>query len=189
MTVVGLGFLIGGLVLGVFAMLYGTERSVRNRSVSKPHERRSEHDPATEPSPFFNLATVGAFSVAFGLTAYLVARHTLWSLAAQVVVSLLAGGVAMWLQSLLIGRWAIPAARAEHIDERFLLQGTLARVVETIPTEGAGRVSYALDGHQCVLSARDIDDANISAGTDVVIDRVEGGVAYVERWARVEQRL
>lgn len=189
MTIVGLGFLIVGLVLGVFAMLYGTERAVTARSVSVPHERRSEHDPATEPSPFLNLATVGAFSVAFGLTAYLLARYTGWPLAAQLVVSLVVGIVAMVLQSLLIGRWAIPAARAEHMDERYLLQGTLARVVETIPAAGEGRVSYALDGHQCELSARDIDSSGMVEGTDVVIDRVEDGVAYVELWARVEQRL
>ena len=41
-----LGVLMVGLVLGVFAMLYGTERRVRAGAPSgpKPHERTSVHD-------------------------------------------------------------------------------------------------------------------------------------------------
>lgn len=188
MTIVGLAFLIIGLVLGVFAMLYGTERSVRVRA-AKPHERRSDHDPEAEPSPLFNLASVGAFSVAFGLTSYLVARYGSWPLAAEIVTAVLAGGAALWLQSLLIAYWAIPGARSEQIDPQFLLQGTLARVVQAVPVGGEGLVSYSLDGHECELSARDIDGGAIAVGTDVVIDRVEEGVAVVELWALVEERL
>ena len=48
---------------------------------------------------------------------------------------------------------------------------------------------YALDGQECDLPAREMEGAAIAVGTDVVIDRVEQGVAYVELWARVEQRL
>jgi hypothetical protein len=186
---VSLGVLLVGLVLGVFAMLYGTERPARQRSTAKPHERTSEHDPAVEPSPLFNLATVGAFSVGFGLTGYLVAHNTVWPMAAQVVVAAVAGSLALSLQTLLIARWAIPAARADHVDERFLLQGTLARIVSDVPLHGHGLLRYALDGQECELPAADMDGNAIASGNEVVIDRVEAGVAYVELWARVEQRL
>lgn len=189
MIPVALGVLLVGLVLGVFAMLYGTERVVRHAPSARPHERTSEHDPAAEPSPFFNLASVAAFSVAFGLTGYLVARYTAWPMAAQVVVAGVAGAIAISLQSLLIARWAIPAARSEHVDERYLLQGTLAQVLRSVPVGGEGLLRYSLDGHECELPARDLDGNAIAAGTDVVIDRVEQGVAYVELWVRVEQRL
>ena len=189
MTAVALGVLIVGLVLGVFAMLYGTERQVQVAAGPKPHERTSEHNPAAEPSPLFNLASIGAFSVGFGLTGYAVARATAWPMAAQVVVAAMAGAAAMSLQSLLIARWAIPGARAEHVDERFLLQGTLASFVRDVPANGEGMLHYALDGQECDLPAREMEGAAIAVGTDVVIDRVEQGVAYVELWARVEQRL
>lgn len=189
MIVLALGVLIVGLVLGVFAMLYGTERRVRSTAARKPHERTSEHDPAAEPSPFFNLASAAAFSVGFGMTGYLVTRYTAWPMSAQVVVSGVAGALAMSLQSLLIARWAIPGARAEHVDERYLLQGTLARIVREVPFGGEGALHYELDDQACELAARDIDGGAIAAGTDVVIDRVEHGVAFVELWVRVEQRL
>ena len=186
-----LGVLMVGLVLGVFAMLYGTERRVRAGAPSgpKPHERTSVHDAAAEPSPLFNIASIGAFSVGFGLTGYWVARHSGWPMAIQVVVAALAGATAMALQSLLIARWAIPGARAAHMDERYLLQGTLARIVRDVPEGGNGVLHYELDGQACDLPARDIEGAAIPAGTDVVIDRVEAGVATVELWARVEARL
>jgi hypothetical protein len=145
--------------------------------------------PAAEPSPFFNMASVGAFSVGFGLTGYLVAHRTTWPMSAQVIVAGVAGGLAMGLQSLLIARWAIPGARAEHVNERYVLQGTLARVITAIPANGEGRLRYALDGREFELPARDIDGSAIASGSDVVIDRVEHGVAVVELWARVEQRL
>lgn len=189
MIVVALGALILGLILGVWAMLYGTERHVSASSVTLPHERHTTHDVATEPSPLFNRASLAAFCFAFGLTGYLVARNTVWSMPTQVVVAGVAGGLAMALQSLLIARWAIPSARAEHIDARYVLQGTLATITVHVPMGGAGRLRYDLDGRDVELPARAMDDAALASGSEVVIDRVEDGVAYVELWTRVEARL
>ncbi len=189
MTVASLAVLIVGLVMGVFAMLYGTERRVQHARAIKPHERTSEHDPAAEPSPFFNLATIAAFSVGFGLTGYFLARYSAWPAAAQVGVAALAGGAALAVQSVLIARWAIPGARADHVDERYLLQGTLARITSDVPRDGVGMLRYALDNREFDLPARMLDGEPAAAGTDVVIDRVEAGVGYVELWSRVEARL
>ncbi len=179
--------LMSGLVLGVFAMLHGTERRVR--PVVAPHERMSEHDPAAEPSPLFNLASFAAFTVGFGLTAYLVTRNTAWPMAAQVAVAGGAGALAMTLQSILIARWAIPNARAEQMDERYLLQGTIGRLTQPIPAHGVGELRYALDQQEYLVPTRSLDGTAVVDGTDVVIERVEQGVAYVELWDSVEQRL
>lgn len=187
MLPVSLLFLLSGLVLGVFAMLYGTERRVH--PAVAPHERHSEHDPASEPSPLFNLASLAAFTFGFGLTAYLLTSKTSLPMAAQVVVAAVTGALAMTLQSVLIARWAIPSARAEQVDERYLLQGTIGRITNTIPADGSGEMLYVLDGATYTLPARSLDSASVSDNTEVVIDRVEGGVAYVELWTRVESRL
>jgi len=45
-----------GLVLGVSAMLHGTGRPVT--PTVAPHEGRREHDPAPEPSPVANRASL-----------------------------------------------------------------------------------------------------------------------------------
>ena len=39
------------------------------------------------------------------------------------------------------------------------------------------------------MPARTIDDQAIAAGTEVVIERIEDGVAYVEQWALDSQRV
>jgi hypothetical protein len=95
----------------------------------------------------------------------------------------------MAVQSLLIARWAIPAARAEHPDERYLLQGTIGRITRAVPSQGEGEMQYTLDGTTYTLPARGIDGNEVAADVEVVLDRVEAGVAYVEPWAQVEQRL
>lgn len=187
MTAVTLGFLLTGLVLGVIAMLHGTERRVQ--PVGVPHERRSEHDPATEPSALFNLSTVAAFAFAFGLCGYLLTRYSEWAWYATLPVALATGGAAYALQSLLIARWAIPSARNDHVDQRFLLQGTLARMTAEAPANGTGALVYTLDGDDHQLPARAMDDQPLPLGADVVIDRVDEGVAIVELWTLVEKRL
>lgn len=176
MIIASLAVLVFGLVLGVYAMLYGTERL-------------SAHGPSVEPSPLFNRATFAASCVGFGLTAYLLASRTSLSTAMQLVIAFAIAGAAFGLQTLLLAKWAIPGARAEHIDERFALQGTLGQITTDIPEFGVGALRYSSDDGTFELPARDINGDTMAAGTDVVIDRVENGVAFVESWAHVEERL
>lgn len=186
-AIVSLVLFVSGLVLGVSAMLHGTEKPVS--STVAPHTRRSEHDPASEPSPVANRASMAAMWVAFGLTGYLVDGRLGWSLWNTLLAALVAGGIAFALQSLLIARWAIPSARADEPDPRYLLQGTLAHVTRAAASGETGVLVYLLDGHQCTLPVRALDGTALDEGTEVVIDRVEEGVAYVEPWTAVEARL
>ncbi|MCA0375872.1 MAG: hypothetical protein LCH84_09405 [Gemmatimonadetes bacterium] len=187
MTALYLAFLVGGLVLGVYAMLYGTERRVA--SPLAPHERRSEHDPAAEPSALLNRASVAALAFGVGLAGSLAMRYAQWHWGVVLLLALLSGGAAYMLQAALIARWAIPSARRDAVDERFLLQGTLAKVVDAAPAEGLGRLVYALDGREFTLPVRALDGRALTAGLEVVIDRIEAGIAWAEPWALVEQRL
>ena len=189
MIPISLFCLTAGLVLGVIAMLYGTERRRQPVSPVLPHERTSEHDPAAEPRPVLNLASIAAYVLGFGATGFALATRTDWPIARQVLVAAAVGGALLGLQSLLIARWAIPSARAEILDERFLLQGTLAQVTADIPASGTGALHYTLDGREATLQARAMDRGAVARGEDVVIDRIEDGVAIVERWTDVEQRL
>jgi len=188
-TAVSLAVLTVGLVMGVFAMLFGTERSVQRAGATKPHERKSEHNPAAEPSPFLNLASIAAFGVGFGLAGYLTAGNDGWPIYVKIFVAASVGIAALVLQSVLIALWAIPGARSDHVDQRYLLQGTLARITGDVPKDGVGTLRYALDDREFDLPARTLDGEAVVNGTDVVIDRVEDGVGYVELWSRVEQRL
>jgi membrane protein implicated in regulation of membrane protease activity len=89
----------------------------------------------------------------------------------------------------LLAKWALPSARRDVVDARYLMQGHPATVVRAIPAGGVGEIAYEVDGHRWTLAARGWDDSAVAAGEDVAIDRVEDGVAYVEQWAAVEARL
>lgn len=189
MNVLFLIVLLLGLVAGVRAMLLGTEHLPRGVLLPAPHERTSEHVTDAEPSALFNWASAAAFLFAFGLAGYLFTRFTTWGILPRVIGASLAAGAAITLQSLLIARWAIPGARADHVDERYLLQGTIGRISRQVPADGEGELRYTLDNVTYTLPARELAGTLLAQDVEVVLDRVEGGVAYVESWAQVEQRL
>lgn len=176
-----------GLVLGVYVMLHGVERAPAP-SGRAPHEETGGHDPRTEPPKVFNVQTAAAFGVAFGAVGYLALRGG-WTVAGSAVLAAIVGVVAAALSALLLAKWALPSARRDVIDARYLMQGHPATVTRAIPAGGAGEITYEMDGRQWTVGARGWDDSAVAAGAEVAIDRVENGVAYVEQWAQVEARL
>jgi hypothetical protein len=189
MSVLFLACCLVGLLLAVYAMLYGVERRRVSASPAPPHEATGSYDPAIEPSPVFNLQVVAALVVAFGLTGYLLTRFTALGVLQRTAIAGLLAAVSAGGAVLLIARWAIPGARDEAVDERFLLQGHPARVTQAIAGEQAGEIAYVADGRRHTVAARSLDGEALTVDTDVAIERVEDGVAYVEQWARVEERL
>lgn len=177
-----------GLVLAVYVMFHGVERRTAPSLVA-PHEAHGGHDPASEPSPIVNAQNAAALVVAFGACGYLLTRFTaLGPVVIAVIAAVVAVGMAVASASLLAA-WVIPGARREEVDERYLLQGHPARVTAAIGSSAEGAIVYEVDGKEFTVRARSWDDAPIDAGADVAIERVEGGVAFVERWAQVEARL
>ena len=193
MTTVYAGCFVAGLLLAVYAMLYGVERpaaAARGASHSRaPHEATAGHDPRTEPRPLGNVQNVAAFLVLFGAAGYLLHRARPDAPALVAGGAVVAGLVGFAVSALLLRAWAVPGARREGVDERYLLQGHPATVTRAIPADGAGEIAYDADGRRWTVPARAWDAQPIALGAEVAIDRVEDGVAYVEAWAQVEARL
>ena len=124
-----------------------------------------------------------------GLVGYLLARFgslaawhaALWGLAAAVVT----GPVT----ARFVRQWAIRAAIDDAPDPRYSLQGHIAQVVEPATEHQLARIEYIANGRRVVAAARGVDDMPLVPGTEVVIDRFEEAVVYVEAWDRVEERL
>lgn len=173
-----LASLAAGLLIGVHAMLFGVERAPPGPTGSP-----------TDISARISLPTIGGFLALFGLIGWILTRATSLSPWLRLGVAFVAGGVGVALVLLLIARWAVPAARREVIDERYLLQGHLARVTDPISPEDPGTIAYDVDGVPHTAPARSLDAVALPAGSEVVIERLEDGVAWVEGWERVEQRL
>jgi hypothetical protein len=74
--------------------------------------------------------------------------------------------------------------------EDYREQGVLGRLTSSIRAGGVGEVVYTLGGARRVDGAKSVGGEPLDKGTEVVIHRVERGIAYVERWdefARMNQ--
>lgn len=164
---------IAGLVVAVIAMLHGVEHTRRNRGRA--------------PSPFFNLPALAALAVGFGAVGYPVSSRTSLPDWAVLLIAVLSGALVMTGMITLLARWALRDVADESTGEE--IQGHLAMVTRQIEASGSGEISYELRGRQVRAPARALGVRPIPAGSEVVIDRIENGVAFVEEWSMVEQRI
>lgn len=175
MTILFVTVLIAGLLLGVWSMIAGIDRDRRRGRWIK----------------YVNLPTFAIAGTLFGLVGYPLAKYTVLSTGAILAIAgvvAIAGAVGMVA---LIAGWAVPSAAREVVDERYTLQGHLAVVTQAIGngTGDIGAIAYEHEGRRFVVRARSLDGDSIEATTEVVIERVEDGVAYVERWATIARQL
>lgn len=172
LPIVFLVVFITGLLLAVFAMLNGVRR---NQSRA--------------PSAFFNLPAVAAFAIGFGAAGYPLASRTQLPVWGILLIATAVGALAISGMITLLAQWAfrgIPAASAAEEQE---IQGHLAIVTRDVTASTPGEISYEYLGRKVRISARPISTKALLVGAEVVIDRIEDGVAFVEEWAVVERRL
>jgi membrane protein implicated in regulation of membrane protease activity len=170
---------VGGLVLAVRVMFFG----VRRVDGEQLHHRR------------WPLA-LAAFLAAAGIALYArlsVGQVTLGWVAAVVFLGLVAGWLAWWL----VRRSASSSSTDPEDDPRYRFQGHVARIVQPIKggvgRDGSGRIAFTFDGRPFEFSARWVDGADFQGqgglDSEVVIERIDDAVAFVEPWAVVERRL
>lgn len=170
---VGLVFL--GLIAAVRVMLYGVERQRAD----------GDHSPRTfSASP----ALIASFCVVAGIVGYVALKAGVQPVP-SVIGALVAAVVAAFGTARAVAKWWTVVPEHDIDDARYVLQGSIGRIVTGIGAQSAGQVSLEGLSPQRVLPARSIDDQALAAGTEVVIERIEDGVAYVEDWASVEKRL
>ena len=88
----------------------------------------------------------------------------------------------------LMAKWALRSPVPLQSEEEDI-NGQVATVTKAIIGEQAGEISWYAWEKLHVLPARAFGGAEIPVGTEVVIDTLENGVARVELWSVVEQRL
>lgn len=185
MQLLYLAAFLTGLVLGVYAMIRGVERIGSGRSLELDALGRPlESARMALSAPIFS-----AFATVFGIIGYLLWRYSQLAIPAQLAVATGIALVGTIVATRAVAHWATQAAQHDVVDERYLLQGHPAEVVAAIASSGGGQIAYVVGGKRYATTAQSLDGAPVAVGTDVVIDRVENGVAYVEPWVQVEQRL
>lgn len=162
-----------GLVIGVISMIAGIDREQRRGRWVK----------------YLNLPTLGTAAVLFGIVGYPLAKYTSLhpgALIAIATAAAVAGGIGMVA---VIAGWAVPSAARDVPDERYVLQGHLARVTRPIDGSHAGEIAFEVEGERQIAIAASLDGTPIAVDAEVVIERLENGVAYVERWTTIAKQL
>ena len=193
LQVLFLALFLAGLLSIVMFMLFGVERqgrvSVAALESGDPESWRRVLGATRDVRARIGLPGLAAFATLFGMVGYVLSRYTTLPLAARLLLATLAGGAALAIAIVLVAKWAVPSARNDEIDERFLLQGHFGTVVAPVTAEGVGEISYELGGARFRLPARSLDGSPIDLDDEIVIERVEDGVAWVESWTHVEKRI
>lgn len=129
------------------------------------------------------------FLLVFGIAGYLMSRGNRMASGSTTLASAVVGMIG----AIILMRLAIATARFRPVhdpeDVRFLLQGRVGIVTAEIPAGGVGVISYEDGASTPSLRARELDGNRIAVGVEICIDRLEDGIAYVEPWAHVEERL
>ena len=180
MSVLYLACFLIGLLLTVLAMIHGVQRGEVPSFPMPPEIER--------PRARLNWPLAAAFATVFGAVGYPLTRSTALGTTPIFSIAGSAGALAALGALLLIARWAIPSAMKDDVDERFIYMGHIARVTEPISNE-AGEIQFTVDGTTHAYHARTLDGSPVTAETEVVIERVEAGTAYVEPWVTVEKRI
>ena len=176
MTILYLACFIGGLLSIVAVMIFGVERP------------REQH-PAGERSFRLSPAPISVFAAIFGLAGYVMSRRQDSTVPITLVAAVVLGMLASAITARLVRKWWAVSPEHEIEDERFVLQGHLARVTKPIAGDVDGEVAFEIGSERRVLKARNFEEGALPAGTDVVIERIEDEIAYVEAWQEVEKRL
>jgi NfeD-like C-terminal, partner-binding len=195
MAALFVGALLLGIVLGVIAMLRGVERpkpdvaSGLGLPLAALFSRDAAISATRQISARYTLPLVGAYCIGLGAVGYAVHRLSSAGDIAQVVFGMFGGAITLAGAIILIAGWAVPSARRDVPDERYVLQGQFAVVTRGIEDPNPGEVAIDIDGVRHTIEARSLDGSRIAQGTEVVIERVEEAIAYVEPWSQVERRL
>ncbi len=173
MRILFLAAFILGLILGVVSMISGIDRDQRRGRWIK----------------YLNLPTAGTAATLFGLVGYPLAKYSsLAPLAMVGIAGIVAVAGAAGMVALIAG-WAVPSAARDVPDERYLLQGHLARVTRAIRPGEGGEITFEHNGRHQTARAYSLDGKAIALNAEVVIERIEDGVAYVELWSTIAKQL
>lgn len=145
------------------------------------HAPTTTHEAGANHVSPFSLSTLSAFLTWFGGAGYLLTRYSPLAALAVTLAAFVAGILGGAIFFAAIARYIVPRLTVLN-PEDFRVQGAIARVTSTIQPGGIGEIVYTLGGTRHADGARSESGGLIERGTQVVVLRVEKGIAYVEPW-------
>jgi membrane protein implicated in regulation of membrane protease activity len=185
----GLVFTVASFLLGAFGGGHGLHipglDGLLGHADAGGHAAGDQHGSGISP---FNLSTISAFLTWFGGAGYLLERYSSLTGTLIVALSTASGLVGGGIIFVTLTRYVTPRL-TEMRPEDYQVAGTAARVSSPIRAGGTGEIVYTLAGTRRSDGARSVSGEALERGAEVVILRVERGIAYVERWDTYARQL
>lgn len=163
----GVLFTVASLLLGIADL--GLDADGHDHGVSGDHGF----------AQLFNVSSILAFITWFGGIGYALRNGFGWVWPIALIGGAIAGVAAAWLVAQVMRR--ILRSPDEAMDPRdYERVGVLARVTSSIRPGGVGEIVWEQKGTRMVTSARGAGDEPIPRGTEVLILKVDKGLAVVE---------
>src|SRR5690349_1618204 len=188
-TSVFIGCFAFGLLFTVVTFLLGGFGGTHTQAVAHGpmssltswHAPTPGHGSDTNHVSPFSLSTLSAFLTWFGGAGYLLTRYSPLAALLVTAAAFAFGVIGAGVFFTAIARYIVPRLTVLNPDD-FRVQGAIARVTSTIQPGGIGEIVYTLGGTRHADGARSEPGVQIERGTQVVILRLEKGIAYVEPW-------
>ncbi len=134
-----------------------------------------------------NPSTISAFLLWFGASGYLLARFADWRmmlvLAAATACGLAGAAVVFWFFARVL------MANEKPLDPLdYDMTGVLGRLSGSMRPQGTGEMIFTQQGRRRGVAVRSETGQPLAGGTEVIVTRYEGGIAYVRTWDELQNQ-
>ena len=170
-----LGAFLIGLGLSVLSFVAGLDHlHVFGHQILAHHH----HHQGPRRAAAINAAAITAFLAWFGGAGVVLHQLTAWAeggIAAAALATGILGGES-------VNRFLRALSARERPLEATTLIGTIGRITSPIRESGTGEIVFVINGTRKVSAARSEEGSAVEKGTEVVIVRMDRGIAYVSTW-------
>ncbi len=132
-----------------------------------------------------NPPTIAGFLMVFGASGYLLTRFADWRLMAILAIAsglgLMGAAVVFWFLARVLMASERPLNPAD-----FDMTGVFGRLSQTVRPRGTGEMIFTQEGRRLGVPVRTETGEPLPRGTEVIVTRYEGGIAYVRTWDEMQ---
>ncbi len=132
-----------------------------------------------------NAPTAAGFLMWFGAIGYLLSRFAEWRLLAVVGAASLSGLFGAGIVFLFLTKVLLAHERPLQAAD-FDMTGVLGHVSATVRPGGTGEMIFTQEGRRRGVPVRTESGEPLKPGTEVIVTRFDGGIAYVRTWDEMQ---